>query len=169
MGSVNDIVMFSNFTLCIPQRQSRKPTSRRMLDRKSSPNDEPPEVWQHSRLACRGRRPRRPHLCIFSTPLGGGEAVGEGADFDIRGGCAPRNQAASRVSQPALRVGRILTQKRRFQDSAQFPLPQRLSDQTAQHVLVLTEKTGLFWGVLAAKSMFREIKMTLCFGVFAVF
>jgi len=43
------------------------------------------------RLACRGRRPRRPHLCIFSILFEGAEAVGEGADCDRRGACAPQN------------------------------------------------------------------------------
>jgi hypothetical protein len=39
----------------------------------------------------------------------------------------------------------------------------------AQHVLVLTEKTGLFWGVLAAKSMFREIKIEFVFEFWRFF
>jgi hypothetical protein len=41
---------------------------------------------EHGRLACRGRRPRRPHLYIFSVLVEGGESVGEGADCDIRDG-----------------------------------------------------------------------------------
>ncbi len=41
-------------------------------------------------LACRGRRPRRPHPCIFPIPIEGAEAVGEGADCDTRGRvCSP--------------------------------------------------------------------------------
>src|ERR1700722_857896 len=40
--------------------------------------------------ACRGRRPRRPHLCICSFLAGRAEAVGEGADCDTRGRvCSP--------------------------------------------------------------------------------
>jgi hypothetical protein len=35
-------------------------------------------------------------------------------------------------------------------------------------IVVLTEKTGLFWGGLAAKTMFREIKMILCFAFLPV-
>jgi hypothetical protein len=42
-------------------------------------------------------------------------------------------------------------------------LPQQLSDQTPRHGLVLTEKTGLFWGVLTAKSMFHEMKIEFAF------
>jgi len=38
-----------------------------------------------------------------------------------------------------------------FQEWAQFPLPQRFNDQEPHDSLVLTEKMGLFWGVLAEK------------------
>jgi hypothetical protein len=48
-------------------------------------------------------------------------------------------------------------------------VPQRFRNQVAHVNIVLTEKTGRFSGVLAAKSMFREIKMILCFRVFAIF
>jgi hypothetical protein len=42
-------------------------------------------------------------------------------------------------------------------------MPQCLGDKSARHVLVLTEKTGLFWGVLAAKSMFLKTKSYFAF------
>ena len=57
----------------------------------------------------------------------------------------------------------ILAQKRGFQEPTQFLLPERFNCHPARIRLVLTEKTGLFSGVLAAKSMFLEIKMLLCF------
>ncbi len=77
--SVNCIVMFCTFASRMPQRQSGNPTSRRMLDRPSSPTMDrlPPGSTRAQpatraslmlfRLACRGWRPRRPHPCIFST------------------------------------------------------------------------------------------------------
>jgi hypothetical protein len=67
---------------------------------------------------------------------------------------------------------RTLSLKTRFHESAQFPLPQRISDQELRTNLVLTEKTGPFWGVLAGKSMFHEIKIEFVFvflRFFAIF
>jgi hypothetical protein len=41
-------------------------------------------------LACRGRRPRRPHPCIFSVSYWRGDTVGGGADCHTRGRvCSP--------------------------------------------------------------------------------
>jgi hypothetical protein len=59
--------------------------------------------------------------------------------------------------------GPNLAQKTRFQKSIQFLLPQHLSNQAVRDSLVLTEKRGLFWGVLAAKPMFLETKNEFAF------
>jgi hypothetical protein len=64
---------------------------------------------------------------------------------------------------------RILAQKRGFQESTQFPLPEQLSRLRTRHVLVLTEKTGLFLGVLAAKTMFWKIKIEFAFEFWRFF
>ncbi len=50
-------------------------------------------------LECRGRRPRRPHLCIFFFLAKGAEAVGGGADCDTRGRvCSPESNCAAGLS-----------------------------------------------------------------------
>jgi len=44
-----------------------------------------------------------------------------------------------------------------------------LAIKTPHDFLVLTEKTGLFWGGLAAKSMFLEIKNEFAFDFWRFF
>jgi hypothetical protein len=59
--------------------------------------------------------------------------------------------------------------KTRFQESTQIPLQQRFNDQEARDSLVLTQKIGLFWAVLAAKRGSGGKYLTLCNVFFRFF
>jgi len=92
------------------------------------------------------------------------DVVGGGAAHDTRGRmCYPESSCVAGYSNGLELMRRFRAQKRSFKESTQFPMPQHLSDKKPDNRLVLTEKRGLFWGVLAAKSMFREIKMSFSF------
>jgi hypothetical protein len=75
----------------------------------------------------------------------------------------PPRRVRRRLGDPSLPADAFVPKKRGFLESTQSPPPQWLGNQNAAPCLSTDRKKGLFWGVLAAKSMFRETKNEFAF------
>src|SRR5580698_5782931 len=99
---------------------------------------------EHTRLECRGWRPRQPHPCISSTSRRGAGSNRRGqTQLKFMVG-TPRRGVRGRLGEPSLPAADFAL-KRHASMNQHNPLCCCVLESRTAHVrLVLTEKTGLF-------------------------